>query len=425
VGLARWREITRTGLWFVPSLFTLGVTLLAAVTITIDSRVDSHTSPLAFSGGATSASDVLSTIATSTLTFTALVFSITIVALQLASSQFSPRVLRAFLRDRGSQVSLGVFVATFVYAFIALQSVRAEAPGVEEFVPGYTITVSFVLVFASLATFVYYVDHVAHAVRAVSVIEAVARETRAAIEANFPLDAAPVGPDTEIAPPDQVIVAVKPGVIVGYDEDDLVAVAAGHDCLLRLIPGVGDYVPTGGPLVAVHGATKEVDPGQVLPHIGFRAERTMDRDVAFGFRQLVDVAEKALSPAINDPTTAVQAVDRLHDFLRRIVGRPWPSGRIADDAGRVRFEHPVMSWDEFVTLAFAEIRLYGAGSVQVARRLRSVLVDLIACAPPERTEPLEREMRLLDAAIDRGYHDQADRDFARRPEAGGRTHDPA
>ena len=212
VAAARRRERLRTGLWFIPLLFTLGSAVLALVMIEVDERVEQR-APWAFDGDPGSATEVLSTIAASTLTFTALVFSITIVALQLASSQFSPRVLRLFLRDRGSQVALGVFVATFVFAFLALQSIRdGGEPGGEPFVPGYTITISLVLVVATLGTFVYYVDHVAHAVLAVNIIEAVAVETRATIEANYPpTPPREVAGEPPAGPPTLVVTNRTPG----------------------------------------------------------------------------------------------------------------------------------------------------------------------------------------------------------------------
>ena len=166
---------------------------VAVVTLTLDRYLHAEPSWLAFGGGATSAELILSTIATSVMTFTGLVFTITIVALQLASSQFSPHVLRAFLRDRGSQVPLEIFAATFVYALIVLLEVRTGAVGAP-FVPGISIAMAFALVLVSLGAFVYYVNHIAQSIRAVNVIEAVAHETRRAIDENYP-----PGPGT--APP--------------------------------------------------------------------------------------------------------------------------------------------------------------------------------------------------------------------------------
>jgi len=419
VELARWRERIRTGLWFVPLVITTAAAMLAGVTIAIDHRVTAG-APLAFDGDSGSATEVLSTVAASTLTFTVLVFSITILALQLASSQISPRVLRLFLRDRGSQAALGVFVATFLFAFIALQSVREGAGGRDQFVPGYTITVTFLLVVITLATFVYYVDHVAHAVRAVSIIESAAGETRAAIEANFPLTRPPVVTgDPPGGTATMVIANRRPDVVVGFDEDDLVALAHQYQCVLRLLPQVGDYVPTAAPLVEVYGGDGRLPTDTVLDHIGIGNERTMAQDVAFGFRQLVDIAEKALSPAINDPTTALQAIDRLHDLLRRLAGRPWPTGRLADDDGRLRVAFPVAGWDGLVLLSFTEIRLFGAGSMQVARRLRASLDDLLGCVPDDRRDVLEREMARLETDVERLYRHDDDRQLARRADEQG------
>ena len=178
--LAGVRETLRTGFWFVPSLFVAGAVVLSFLTVRVD-RADHVLGWVAFTGGPTSAQQLLTTIATSMMTFTGLVFTITIVALQLASSQFSPRVLRTFLRDRGSQAALGVFTATFVYSLMVLVQVRTIATGTV-FVPGISITVAFVLLMASLGTFVFYVNHIAQSIRVVNIIESVAAETRTSLD---------------------------------------------------------------------------------------------------------------------------------------------------------------------------------------------------------------------------------------------------
>ena len=207
--------------------------------------------------------------------------------------------------------------------------------------------------------------------------------------------------------------------MLGFDEDDLVSLGHRHDCVLVLVHRVGDYVATGAPMVEVHGGGGGPPPEEVRAHIGIGITRTMQQDVAFGFRQLVDIAEKALSPAINDPTTAVQALDRLHDLLRRLAGRPWPTGRVADDDGRLRLIHPVATWDDFVLLAFTEIRRYGAGSIQTARRLRAAIEDLLSCVPDDRRPVLEAELARLDAEVELLYELPDDRRLARRADEQG------
>ncbi len=413
VRLVHAREWLRTGLWFVPGLFVLSAIGVAITTLILDRHLHGEPAWLAFAGGAASAELILSTIATSMMTFTGLVFTITIVALQLASSQFSPRVLRAFLRDRGSQVPLGIFAATFVYALVVLREVRTGDVGAP-FVPGISIAMAFTFVLVSLGAFVYYVNHIAQSIRAVNIIEAVAREARQAVDDNYPARPSTETPTlvTEPGPWHQVVLLEQPGgVIEGVEIGPLVRVAAAHDCVIRMRPVVGDFIAQGAPLFEVGGAGA-IPAHELLAHVDIGRERTMFQDPAFGFRQLVDIAEKALSPAINDPTTAVQAIDRLHDLLFRLASRPDPSGHHADEAGHLRFVRSVVGWETFVTLAFEEIRQYGAASIQVQRRLRASARELLEVVPTERRPPLARQLRLLERSASRHFPDPEEHQLA-------------
>jgi uncharacterized membrane protein len=237
-------------------------------------------------------------------------------------------------------------------------------------------------------------------------MEAVAAETRASIRENFPLDHVDrmAGHHRPAGPPLQVIALERgPGDLLGVDEDDLVEIARRHGCVLELLPTVGDYIPTNMPVFAVHGGDGEVDVAEVIRHVGIGPERTLYQDTAFGLRQLVDIAEKALSPAINDPTTAVQCIDRLHDLLRRLAVRPLPSGMWGDADGELRLVVPQPTWEDYVHLSFDEIRHFGIASLQIPRRLRAALLDLKVAAPPERHAVLDRQLRALDEAVAREY----------------------
>ena len=418
VSRARLREWLSTGLWFLPMVWAFGAMAAALVVVALDQRWGGdEPSWLVFGRGPDSARLVLSVIAGSTITFTGTVFSITIVALQLASTQFSPRVLRTFMRDRPSQHCFGTFVATALYSLMVLREVEAEVE-----VPGLALTGAFGLVVASIFAFVYLVHHVAQSIRAVSIMDAVAAEARASIDANHPLDGTDPHGAAEVpdGPPAQVVSLDRdPGALLGVDEDDLVAVAAAHGCVLELLALVGDYVPTGAPVFAVHGGDGRVEPAEVLPHVGIGPERTLHQDTAFGIRQLVDMAEKALSPAINDPTTAVQCIDRIHDLLRRIAVRRLPSGRYGDEHGVLRLVVPQVTWDDYVHLAFDEIRHFGIGSLQIPRRLRAALLDLRTAAPPERHAALDAQLHALDAAVAVAYTADMDGARAMEPDAQG------
>ncbi len=403
-------EYLRTSLWVIPAAGASLAVLAGFGTIALDHATGAE---LGFTGGADAARSVLSTIAAAMITFTGLVFSITIVALQLASGQFSPRVMRTFLRDNSSKVALATFVATFSYAFTVLRATRADD------VPGISVNVAIVLIFASVAVFIRYIDHTAHAIRAAAIIDAVADETRASVERLYPADAGPVAAMPELDDDDMIVVANSrgPGVVTGFDGERIVSRAAAAGGLVVLHAGVGDFVPTGAPLLHLHRTDPRACAVETCVALG--RERTMQQDVAFGLRQLVDLAAKALSPGINDPTTAVQAIDQLHDLLRRLATRPLPLGRMTDGDGVVRFVFPTMRWDDYVSLAVDEIRIYGADSLQILRRLRSMLEDLLSIADDQRRGPLREQLRLLSAAAEREFPDARDRRAAGLGDAQG------
>lgn len=190
-------------------------------------------------------------------------------------------------------------------------------------------------------------------------------------------------------------------MLVGIDRDTLVQVATDADCTLRLAIGVGSFVPAGAPLLSIEGAPHDLDRKAMVDALSFGLERTLDEDVAYGFRMLVDMGERAVSEGpFLDPTTAVQTIDRLHDGLRQLAGRQFPDGVHRDAAGTVRLLVPTMGWEDYVHLAFDEIRLAGHASPQVSRRLFAALSDPMDVAPPARRPPLEEQQELLMAAVD-------------------------
>ncbi len=426
----------RSRLWFIPGTLAIGSALLAFTLVGLDRLVDesvgSRLSGLLFSGGPDSARLVLSTIAAAMLTFTGLVFTVTMLVLQLASAQLSPRVMRTFLRDRVTQSVLGIFIATFLYALLLLRDVRSPADAA--FVPVIAVTVAYLLVLASVGLFVVYIHHVAQAIRATTVLRSVGDETRDAIRRIYPEDVGvePSPPVPSLPERQADAVAVRdhaPGVITSVDEEALVDLATEHTISVELLHMVGDFVPTGAPLLRVWRRLQEKGNQQVdeaeLPlkalarAVQIGTERTMTQDTAFGFRQIVDIAERALSPGINDPTTAVQALDELHDLLRRLAGRRIPSPmRLADD-GSVLLRMPRPDWDDYMSLALDEIRLFGAGSIQIARRMRYLLLDLKDAAPGFRQAPITRQLHLLDAALASSYEFREDRRAAAEPSPSG------
>lgn len=421
------REHLRVSLWFLPALFAVAAVVVALVLLAVDDHVSRDPGDFFFLYGGTAegARSVLSTIAQSMLTFTGLVFTITMLVLQLASSQLSPRVMRTFLRDRSNQGVLGVFVATFVYTLVVLREVRTDVDGDGGFVPGLSIWVGFALLLGSVAAFIYYIEHMAHAIRASTVIASIAAETEAAIERLYPASLAqaagrnPMAVAPDGTPAGLVLKASRAGILVAVDEGALLRAVGDGERHLALIPAVGDFVPRGGPLVRLCGQWDAEASEEIRDAIGLEDERTLEQDAAFGFRQLVDVAVRALSPGTNDPTTAVQALDRLHDLLRQLAERDIPSPLRTDDAGRVRLIFPRPGWNDYVQLAVDEIRLAGEGQIQVSRRLRALLDDVSSVAPDDRQPVLRRQLALIDSSVRRSFADALDADTAGRPSARG------
>jgi uncharacterized membrane protein len=374
------RERLRDSFWPIPGLLLVAAVALAALTANAGSlgipaglRAGPRVDP-----GETSS--VLGIIATSTLTFLGVVFTLTLVALQLASSQLSPRVVRMFVRSGVTKLAFGILLAAFSYsvAFLALEGGHhaADSSG---------LAVAMALVTASLIVFLGYVATTMRLLQVAWVITRVADETRVAIGRSIPA----AGSYLQASPPrlaaDPVRVALAEdsrkslGVLQGVDHRRLLRLARRYDCVLQLLVRIGEYIPTGGVVIAVHasGAPQSGAPPRdgvppyraILSGLSLGRTRTVYQDPSFGLRQLVDIAIQALSPAVNQPTTAVQVIDRMEGLLLRIGHRADRTGYYADEAGQVRFVEPVLAWDDLLDLAFSEITAFGAASVQVSRRL--------------------------------------------------------
>jgi uncharacterized membrane protein len=403
----------RTSVWVVPVVCVVAGVALSFATITVDRLTDFSLVPRSLTGDAEAANAILSSIATSEVTLCALVLTVTMVVVQLAMGQFSPRIVQTILQDKPSQVAIGLFVATFAHAMLAMREVNTQANQV----PGLAVVVAFVLVVLSIVVLVIYVDHIGKSLRVSSLIELVGTATRRTLDEQYPDRGDPPRPD---AMDGQVLLAPHSGVVSHVDERVLIDAARDADALLELHVALGDFVPAGSPLISTHGATGGLDRDRLRGAVMLSLERSLDQDVAYGLRMLVDIAERSLaeSPFV-DPTTAVQALDRLHDCLRQLARRPFPSGRLVDGDGHVRVVMPVMDWAAYVRLAFEEIRLAGVGSPQVARRLVDVLQDLRDIVPAERRAPVDEQLEMLDAAVRDQYRDPRDIAFALEPDRQG------
>ena len=400
-------------LWFVPVLCVLLGAVLSFATIAIDRHFDYELVPEQYVGGPDAAMNILSTVAASMVSLAALVLTITMVVVQLAMGQFSPRIVQRILRDKPSQIAIGLFVATFVHAILAIREVVPNGDGTGT-VPGLAVITAFVLVLASIAVLVMYVHHIGQALRVSALIELVGDDTRALIDRVY------VDKGREDTSDAGVILAPESGVITAIGSDHLVAEARRAGCALELVPTLGEFVPAGAPLFLVHGDGSELDRARVVDGLILKLEPTLDQDPAYGIRMLVDIAERSLSDSpFQDPTTAVQAVDRLHDCLRQLARRPFPDGVYRDSDGQPRLTVRTMDWNAYVHLAFDEVRMAGSASPQVSRRLKAALLDLVSVAPPDRRPVLEEQLESLEAATTASLQHDRDIHMALQPDQRG------
>jgi uncharacterized membrane protein len=250
-----------------------------------------------------------------------------------------------------------------------------------------------------------------------SLIELVGKDTRKLLDRIYPERGTTIR--SEPGAP-RVVAAGRSGVVSGIGHHELVEEGRRVSACLELVPALGEFVPAGAPLFRVRGEAIGLDENRLHRSLILTLEPTLEEDVAYGLRLLVDIAERSLSDSpFQDPTTAVQAIDRLHDVLRQLACRPFPDGRHRDDEGVVRLVVRSMTWEAYVHLAFDEIRMAGAGSPQIARRLQAALADLAEIVPSDRLEVIEQQLALLAAATERAMDDEHDAEMALQPDREG------
>ncbi|HJY93706.1 MAG TPA: DUF2254 domain-containing protein [Streptosporangiaceae bacterium] len=394
------RQRIAVSLWFLPTIYAAASIGVANLTIWLDSVVDAPIGvrPDLVSDPGTAAT-FAGAIAAATLAFVAVVFATTLVAIQLAASQYSPRTVRIFIRSRVTRITLGLFLATFVFSLIVLVSNRASVSSAKQFAPVVSVTALLALSLATVFGFVAYLHGVVRLMRVQYLLETIASESRRSIEENFPPASAYV--DVEPPAPDpaahRLCYTGTAGVITATDLHGLAELCRRNECWLELTVGVGEYLAHGTPIALVHGG--DLHDRDVTRFFLIRGERTFVQDPAFGFRQLVDIAIRALSPAVNDPTTGVQAIDRISDLLAITGGRLDPTGLRVDSSGTVRVKRKLRNFEGLLVLALTEVIRYGADAPQVVRRLRGMLDELESTLSPERQAAIARQRDLLEAAV--------------------------
>jgi uncharacterized membrane protein len=406
------RPVLGDRVWVIPLLFVLAGIALAFGLIAIDRAGDYKVVSTSVTGSASSVQQILTTTAASLVSLMSIVLSLTLVAVQLAMQQFSPRIVRSLFEDRRNQIAVGIFTATFVYTILVIRQIDDQ----KNVVPGLAVLVAYLLTLVSLAALFLFVQHAGQSIRVTGIIDRVGDSTHAQLERLEPLEHGDAGESRD----GNVVLAPDAGNVNKLDRAALVALARDAGTVIELVPPLGDFVSHGAPLVRVEGSLSAEQREALLAAIEIAQERTHEDDPSFGLRKLVDIAQRAIaSSPFDDPTTTVQAIHRIQDCMRVLATRKLPDGRCRDDEGKLRFVYRTLDWPGYVRLAFDELRLVGAGSPQVARKLRATLEDLRRVAPPERQAPLVRQLDLLEDAVRREVDEETDLEAALAPDGLG------
>jgi uncharacterized membrane protein len=466
------KSYIRGSLWLVPFFSMVLYAVVSRITNRIGlwllqtGRIDEKT---AFHGldmaGARSMLDMIITLNMSFLVFT---FGSLLVAIQVAGGQYTPRIIATtLLRDNAIRFTVGYFVFTLLFA----QHVLTRMHG--DMVHQFNTFIASMFGMISVVMFLYLIDHAARMLRPVSIVRRVGTSGIAVIESMYPDPTKPRSPGESSdelasrqriaaaslsaqagnilqrlgnlgiaavknvyskptapapteeparrrAPPDRVVThARSSGIVLAVDLARLVAEAQRANGTIEFVPQVGDFVAVDEPLFRLYDGAAAIDDSRLRGAVAFGSERTIEQDPTFAFRILVDIAIKALSAAINDPTTAVTAIDQIHRLLRLVGLRDLRDEEICDAAGEVRLVFRTPNWEDFVHLSCIEIRHCGVGSVQVVRRMRSMLENLMQTLPPHRRAELHQQLELLDRAIEDRYTFAEDRALARMPDPQG------
>lgn len=414
----------RSSFWFLPAVMTGGAMVLSFATVALDETVTDWFTlhwGWTFTGGAEGASSLLGAIAGSMITIAGVVFSMTLVALSLTSSQLGPRLLRNFMRDTTTQTVLGTFVATFLYCLLVLRTIRRADEIV--FVPHLSVTLGVLLAVVSVGMLIYFIHHVSVSIQTNEVVARVGTELIKGIDRLFPENVGLGAPRIPTEPPDagfldtfgreaRPVCSAGEGYLQFVDGDALMALATEEDVVIRLEQRPGHYVVAARPLVSVwpgHRVTDQLA-DRVNSAFALGHERTPNQDIEFGVDQLVEIAIRALSPGVNDPFTAMTCVDHLGSALCRLARRDMPSPYRHDTRDQLRIISPVFTFPDVTDTAFNQIRQYGRSSTAVTIRLLETIAGVAGSAHrPEDRAALLRHARMIARGARDGLPEDEDR----------------
>lgn len=400
----RLRRFVKYSFWFYPSLSLLIAWLLGRVMVEFVPDADLR---IFQQGNIEGTRTVMGALAASMMTFIVYAVSALLLAVQLASGQITPRLISLTFGRWSIKASTSAFVFAFCLSMVALSNISSDQPH------HLLVLLAVLCDILSIIVFFWFVEDVGTGLRPVAVLQHVFTAGRDAMNSVYEgLFDGTTPPSVDESPrePGRVVARIgSSGTFLAFGTRDLVALAAKTDCIIELIPQVGDFVSTNDPLARIYPPTAKVSEDTINSMVAFGPERTMEQDPMFAFRIMVDIGERALSPAINDPTTAVLAIDQIHRLLRYAGYKNIETGRVHDRDGRLRLIFPTPSWDDIVDLACMELRHFGASSIQVARRAKAMLEHLIDNLPEPRGGALRRELAALETSTARTFVELDDR----------------
>jgi len=408
----KWRARYRFQLYFRNSIWILPVFSIFAglIMVALVNQIDA-TLGWQLKMAPETARTVIGTVAASMFTLVVVASSAVLVAVQLGSAQLTPRIILLVYRSRIRKLCVSAFVFTFTFSVGVLVRIGGTVPLLSSYIAAYGFLFN-------LALFLYFLDGVGKALRPSSALQVVGSLGRDVVESVYPSklkrDDPSVSKPNEYSKrePRRVIHNEVDGVVLAFDRKGLVSLAERSNCVIELVPQVGDFLAEGDLMFRLYEGGESLSADTLRSSVALGQERTLDQDPTFAFRIIVDIASKALSPAINDPTSAVLALDHIHHLLRDVGSRNLGDGREIDRTGHVRLLYRTPNWEDFVHLAVTEIRHYGGDSIQVTRRLKAMLDNMIEILPEKRAPLLRLELSLLEATSKRMFVDLYDQSLA-------------
>lgn len=421
VKLSKLWDTLHSSYWFIPSVMAILTTALAFIMLMLDRTGKAGLNYWwSYTGGADGARSVLGAVAGSMISVAATVFSITTVALQLAASNFGPRLLRNFMQDTGNQVVLGTFISTFIYCLLILRTIHGSGDGYSEFVPQISVTCGIFLAIISIGVLIYFIDHASTIIQASHIIENVSDDLDKAIDRLFPQKigrSIPFGEEIAEIPEDFDLVASpvkvnKNGYIQAIDDQELLTIARRNNLLLRVESRPGKFIVKDSNLVMVFPGkfvnkklTKEINDCFILGK-----ERSEQQDIEFPIDQLVEIALRALSPGINDPFTAIRCVDRLGAGLSRLAQKDFPSPYRYDEDDKLRAIAFGVTFEGLVDSAFNGIRQYARSDTSVTIRLLEAIANIATYTNnPKYQVVLQRHAEMILRGSQDGLPEELDR----------------